>query len=205
MKRPHAAAMTGSVLLLALSVAGCTPDKAEAPAPFEASAAPPVAPSIEAVPEQPVPAGATARVELAPAVQGSVNGMLELSPVPGGVHLVGRIAGLVPNGEQGFHIHEKGDCSAPDFSSAGGHFNPQGHDHGKPGSVANHAGDMLNLTANAEGVATVDVVVPDITLGTGEANDVVERAIVVHAAADDYASQPAGNSGARIACGVISQ
>ncbi len=100
-------------------------------------------------------------------------------------------------------MHEKGDCSAVDASSAGGHFNPAAQPHGRAGGGAHHAGDMDNLQANAEGVVHVDVRLRGVTLGGGAANDIAGRALVVHANADDYHSQPAGNAGARVACGVI--
>jgi Cu-Zn family superoxide dismutase len=120
-----------------------------------------------------------------------------------GVHLSGTLRGLPPNGEFGFHIHEKGDCSAPDASSAGGHFNPTNAQHGNPQGAAHHAGDMLNAKSDARGVAQVDATAAGVTLGGGQPDDVRGKAIVLHEKADDYASQPAGNSGARIACGVI--
>mgnify|MGYP000929345420 CR=1 FL=1 len=121
----------------------------------------------------------------------------------GGVHITGVIGGL-PRGQQAaFHVHEKGDCSAMDASSAGGHFNPAQQPHGRAGAGVHHAGDMDNLQADAEGVVHVDVHLRGVTLGGGAANDVAGRALVVHAAADDYRSQPAGNAGARVACAVI--
>ena len=95
------------------------------------------------------------------------------------------------------------DGSAADASRAGPHVNPFNAAHGKAGSGAHHAGDMNNLTANAEGVAKVDAHIEGVTLGGGAINDVAGRALIVHAAPDDYASQPAGNAGARVACGII--
>src|SRR5690606_7202550 len=96
-----------------------------------------------------------------------------------------------------------GDCSAPDASSAGGHFNPASAPHGHPDSDAKHAGDMHNIVANAEGVAEVDALVGGVTLQSGEPDDILNKAIVIHAKPDDYKSQPSGDAGSRIACGVI--
>ncbi|KHD89049.1 MAG: superoxide dismutase [Bdellovibrio sp. ArHS] len=109
--------------------------------------------------------------------------------------------GLKP-GPHGFHIHEVGDCSKGDFSSAGGHFNPsQGH-HGSMDSKQRHAGDLGNLMANSKGKANTTIVVSDLTLKPG-ANSIIGRSVVIHKDKDDLKSQPAGNSGPRIACGVI--
>jgi Cu-Zn family superoxide dismutase len=140
---------------------------------------------------------------LASASGSLVSGRLTLAPMGDGVHLSGEVGGLQPGSSHGFHIHEKGDCSAVDASSAGGHFNPAAQPHGRAGHGAHHAGDSDNLVADANGVARVDAHVSEVSLGGGAANDIAGRAIVVHATADDYSSQPAGNAGARVACGVI--
>ena len=144
-----------------------------------------------------------AAVNLASASGSLVSGKLTLVPMGGGVHITGEIGGFSPGSSHGFHIHEKGDCSAPDASSAGGHFNPSAQPHGRAMQGAHHAGDSDNLVANARGVAKVDAHIAGVSLGGGSANDIAGRALVVHAAADDYTSQPAGNAGARVACGVI--
>lgn len=140
---------------------------------------------------------------LASASGSLVSGRLTLVPMGDGVHLTGEIGGLQPNGSHGFHIHEKGDCSAADASSAGGHFNPAATPHGRAGHGAHHAGDGDNLVADAQGVARVNAHFSGVSLGGGSAGDVAGRALIVHANADDYSSQPAGNAGARVACGVI--
>ena len=145
----------------------------------------------------------SASVNLAAASGSLVSGTLRLMPMADGVHLTGEVGGLTPGSTHAIHIHEKGDCSAADASSAGGHFNPTGEPHGKVGTPTHHAGDMNNIVANAEGGAKVDVHAQGVVLGGGAANDGVGRAVVVHAAADDYTSQPSGNAGARVACGVI--
>lgn len=113
-----------------------------------------------------------------------------------------QLRGLAPNSQHGFHVHEKGDCSAPDAASAGPHFDPGGQPHGKPGSGAHHAGDLQNLQADGAGNVNTEVQLEGLTLAPG-ANSIVGRSLVVHRDPDDYVSQPTGNSGPRIACGVI--
>lgn len=147
------------------------------------------------------PDGAAAQI--APTEGNTVTGAISVSAVDNGVRLTGVIQGLKPDSEFGFHIHEKGDCSAPDGSSAGGHFNPANVAHGNPEGDTHHAGDMLNIKSDAQGVAQVDTVAVGATLHSGAPTDVLGKAVVVHAGPDDYTSQPAGNSGARVACGVI--
>ena len=147
---------------------------------------------------------ASASVNLTAASGSLASGQLKLMPMAGGVHITGTVGGLKPNGTHGFHIHEKGDCSAVDASSAGGHFNPAAKPHGRMTNPQHHAGDNDNLVANTEGVATVNAHFAGVVLGGGGATDVVGKAVVVHADPDDYTSQPAGNAGSRIACGVIS-
>jgi Cu-Zn family superoxide dismutase len=139
---------------------------------------------------------------LAPTQGNKAAGTVELIPVDGAVRLTGTITGLEPNSEHGFHVHEKGDCSAPDASSAGGHFNPTSQVHGNPASPPHHAGDTPNLLADAQGNAQVNATLEGVTVGSGP-NDLLGKALVLHAKVDDYKSQPAGNSGSRIACGVI--
>lgn len=164
----------------------------------------PNAPSktVAAPPEGQTPLGF--RADLKPTQGNSVTGQLNLISEKGGVRIGGMIQGLKPNTEQGFHVHEKGDCSAPDASSAGGHFNPTSQPHGNPkAGGAKHVGDMVNVKSDAKGVAKVDTLIEGATLQTGQPNDVAGKAIVVHQKADDYTSQPSGNSGDRVACAVI--
>ena len=115
------------------------------------------------------------------------------------VRIRGTVSGLVPNQEHGFHVHEKGDCSSGDGMSTGGHFNPSGKPHGPP-SGEHHAGDLPALRADGAGIATIDSRVRGLAGGPTE---FAGKALVVHVSPDDYATQPTGNSGARIACGVI--
>jgi Cu-Zn family superoxide dismutase len=117
------------------------------------------------------------------------------------VVVAAKVAGLAP-GNHGFHIHEKGDCSSADGMSAGGHFNPSGKPHAASSTPDRHAGDMPMLVADASGNATLTIELDVITVGGGAA-DVVGRGVIVHKDPDDFTTQPTGNSGARVACGVI--
>ena len=132
-----------------------------------------------------------------------VSGTLTLVQTGIGVRIQGDIGGLAPGSTHGFHVHETGDCSAADASSAGGHFNPDGSPHGKAETPRHHAGDIDNITVDASGVAHVDATVVGTVLGGSASTNILGRALVVHAAADDYRTQPSGNSGTRIACGVV--
>ena len=111
------------------------------------------------------------------------------------------LTGLKP-GKHGFHIHETGDCSAPDAKSAGGHFNPTKQPHGAPNAAKHHAGDLGNLSADKKGHVKVTLTTTDLTVADGPSS-VVGKAVIVHGKADDLKSQPAGNSGPRVGCGVI--
>lgn len=144
-----------------------------------------------------------AEAALASASGSLVSGRIVALPVPQGVRLTGTVGGLRPGGNFGFHVHERGDCSAVDASSAGAHFNPTASAHGRAGAGAHHLGDMDNLVADAEGVVQLDRVLGGVSLGTGAPNDILGRALIVHADPDDYRSQPSGNAGARLACGII--
>ncbi|PJK07484.1 superoxide dismutase [Lysobacteraceae bacterium NML120232] len=149
-----------------------------------------------------VPPG-SAVVKLQAKSGSQVGGELHLHAEAGGVRLQGKISGLDAGGEHAFHIHEKGDCSAADGSSAGGHFNPTAQPHGRSAHGAHHLGDQDNLRANAEGMAEVNAFFPGVSLGDGAASDVAGKAVIIHAGSDDYTSQPTGNAGGRIACGVV--
>jgi Cu-Zn family superoxide dismutase len=107
------------------------------------------------------------------------------------------------SGEHAFHLHEVGDCSAPDGTSAGGHWNPTEQDHGQWGGDAFHLGDVANLDVGEDGSATLTVATNLWSVGTGDDNDVVGRAVIVHAGVDDFTTQPTGAAGGRIGCGVI--
>jgi Cu-Zn family superoxide dismutase len=137
--------------------------------------------------------------------QSRVNGELHFRQQSNVVRIVGLVSGLTP-GLHGLHIHEVGDCSADDASSAGEHYATSETPHGAPTQVATdrHAGDLGNIIAGADGVAAIDLVDIGFSIGVG-ANSVLDRAIVIHSEADDLLSQPSGNAGNRIACGVIRQ
>ena len=134
--------------------------------------------------------------------QDNVAGTVTFTPAGNGVKVHAEITGLTPNGKHGFHIHEKGDLSAPDLMSAGSHFNPGGHKHGGPEATERHGGDLGNLEADGTGKATYDATVQGLTLDSGP-NGIVGKSVVVHEKADDLKSDPSGNSGARIGGGVI--
>ncbi len=138
---------------------------------------------------------------LYPTAGNNVKGMVTFTEEADGVQVHAEITGLTP-GNHGFHVHEFGDCSAGDASSAGAHFNPTGKPHAGPDETERHVGDMGNVEADASGKATLDYLDHQISL-TNDKQSVIGRSVVVHAKADDLKSQPAGDSGARIACGVI--
>lgn len=119
----------------------------------------------------------------------------------GKVYIRADISGLPPGRQFGIHVHEKGDCSNNGMG-AGGHFNPKGRPHGRHDAPEHHAGDLPNLSSDGEGVAMLAFTTEELTVSPGP-NSVVGRAVVVHESPDDYRTQPTGNSGARIACGVI--
>lgn len=129
-----------------------------------------------------------------------VSGTVTFEQSAEGVRVVADVAGLTP-GKHGFHVHEKGDLSAADLTSTGGHFNPTGHAHSGPGADQRHVGDLGNLVADASGRARANFVDPQLALA-GE-HSIIGRGLIVHAAEDDLKSQPTGNAGGRVAGGVI--
>jgi superoxide dismutase, Cu-Zn family len=148
-------------------------------------------------------AAQTATATLAPTAGNTASGLVSFTQKGDTVTVTAKLSGLAPGGH-GFHIHEKGDCSAPDGMSAGGHFNPAGKPHGNPTSPDHHAGDMPMLQADASGNATLTADLNVVTIGGG-VTDIVGKSVVVHKDADDFKTQPTGNSGARVACGVITK
>ena len=143
----------------------------------------------------------SATANLQPTKGNKVWGTITFTQKGDKVLVVANVNGLKP-GMHGFHIHEKGDCSAADGMSAGGHFNPAGKPHGAPDSAEHHGGDLGNLTADKSGNATLSIEVDGITLDQS-ANSIVGKGVIVHANPDDLISQPAGNAGPRVACGVV--
>jgi Cu-Zn family superoxide dismutase len=147
------------------------------------------------------PTSSKAIAVLHPTADNKVSGTVTFTTVADGVRVHADIAGLAP-GKHGFHVHEFGDCSAADATSAGGHFNPTNQPHAGPDAPARHEGDMGNVEADGSGNAKLDYVDHQISL-TNDAKSAIGRSVVVHAKADDLKTQPSGDSGARIACGVI--
>jgi Cu-Zn family superoxide dismutase len=142
---------------------------------------------------------------LAPTQGNSTSGTVSFIQKGDELLIDARISGMTP-GVHGFHIHEKGDCSAPDASSAGGHFNPSGTKHGDPLHGEHHGGDFGNLVADASGSASLQLKIPtsQISLNKNATNSIIGKGLIVHADPDDYMTQPTGKSGKRLACGVIS-
>lgn len=133
--------------------------------------------------------------------QGSdVKGQVTFIEETQGIRVTANLTGLEP-GKHGFHIHENGDCSAPDASSAGGHWNPTMRNHGAPTSAQHHIGDLGNILADENGVVRFERVFPFLTF-SGE-NSILGKAVIVHQKPDDLESQPSGAAGKRMACGVI--
>ncbi len=143
-----------------------------------------------------------ATANLVPTRNGNAAGTASFYQVGGKVRMVANVSGLVPGREHGFHIHEAGDCSSGDGMSAKGHFNPMGKPHGHYSTAERHAGDMPALKADAKGDAKLETDLDLMTVTPGPSS-IVGRGLIVHADPDDYKTQPTGNAGARIACGVI--
>ena len=144
----------------------------------------------------------TATARLRPTQGNTASGTVRFVQWGDRVVVNAEVSGLKPDSAHGFHPRGRGDCSAPDAASAGEHWNPFGRAHGDPRSGTHHAGDMLNIRADPSGNSSY---LSELRIGTVTAGPVsiVGRSVVVHAQPDDYRSQPAGNTGARIACGVI--
>ncbi len=129
-----------------------------------------------------------------------VTGTITFTKVDGGVRVVADLQGLT-KGKHGIHIHECGDCSAADGTSAGGHFNPMGESHGAPMDAMRHEGDMGNIEADDSGKAHLDYI--DKSISFDGMASIIGRSVIVHVNEDDLKTQPTGNAGARVACGVI--
>jgi len=203
-----------SSIVLGLIAAACAGQPTEPPAtPEVPSAGPPPAEAPPAASATPAPAPAEAAAAAPAAAPRSIevpieaksgsklSGKAVLTETEGGVHVVLTLEGLEP-GEHGAHVHEKGDCSAADGASAGGHFNPQSKDHGLPGAEKRHLGDLGNITIAKDGKGSLDITAPGANLKAGDAASFVGRSIIVHAKKDD-GGQPTGNAGGRVGCGVI--
>jgi Cu-Zn family superoxide dismutase len=137
---------------------------------------------------------------LHPTEGNNVTGIVHFTQTKDGISITADIEGLT-QGKHGFHIHEFGDCSLLNGNSAGGHFNPDGKNHGAPDGKERHTGDLGNLTAGEDGKAHYEWT--DKYISFSGLNSIIGRAIIVHSGEDDLTSQPTGNAGSRLACGVI--
>lgn len=193
------------VLLIASALAACeqrtpqteTPTAMQAPSREESRQDPAETSPAETMME--------ARAQLQPTQGNQVTGTVVFRQETDGVRIIAELEGFPGAGRHGFHVHEKGDCSAPDATSAGGHYNPHGTPHGSPDDPAEqrHAGDFGNIEADEDGRARYDRLDPLIQLTGPES--IIGRAVLVHADPDDLTSQPAGESGDRVACGIIEE
>jgi superoxide dismutase, Cu-Zn family len=138
---------------------------------------------------------------LNPTAGSQCHGVIRFTQDGDVVKVVADIEGLNPGQQHAIHVHDFGDCSAPDATSAGSHYNPEGHQHGLPATAERHAGDLGNLTADKDGKTHYEITVTNCSVA-GLKNPILGRAVIVHAKVDD-GGQPVGNAGARIACGVI--
>lgn len=154
--------------------------------------------ACQTVPDEPLRATAA----LQPTKGSKAFGEATFEQVGNKVRVIVFAQGLKPNQEHGFHIHEVGDCGSGDGMSTKGHFNPHGKPHAHPATGERHAGDLPALKSGKGGRGKFDVMMDIITVGPGPAG-VVGRGLIIHADPDDYKTQPTGNAGARIACGVI--
>ncbi len=143
----------------------------------------------------------SAIAKLAPTQGNGANGTVTFTQHGNKVSMDAEVAGLAP-GMHGMHIHEKGDCSAPDGTSAGGHFNPTNQPHGDPNGHTHHMGDLPMLYADTDGRAKLHAELDALSLQAG-AESIVGKAVIIHQKLDDFTTQPTGNSGGRVACGVI--
>ena len=193
------------LLVATLFVVACGGKKPAPATPAPEKDAPP--PPVETAPKEaekpappPAPLHATANIA-GTKKYAKVKGTVEFTETDDGVEVTANVEGLT-KGDHGFHIHEKGDCSAPDATSAGGHFNPSKHKHGAPDAAEHHEGDLGNLTADKDGKATKTFTMKGITLKEGDTS-IVGKGFIIHAKADDMKTQPTGNAGDRAGCGVI--
>ncbi|MBX2996506.1 MAG: superoxide dismutase family protein [Bdellovibrionaceae bacterium] len=153
---------------------------------------------LTACASSPPPETKMGSADLKPRSGSNASGHVHFHQLDKRVHVAFEVKGLAANSKHGFHLHEKGDCSAIDAMSAGGHYNPGGHQHGSLVSANRHAGDFGNIQANAQGVAK-----GELYLDNMHVRQLKGLSVIVHEKEDDEKSQPAGNAGSRIACGVI--
>jgi Cu-Zn family superoxide dismutase len=193
------ATLLAIVITAAASCGGKKPPPPPPPAPVAEKPAPPPTPAPAPAPP-PAPKHATATM-VGTAKYKKVKGTVEFKEVDGGIEVTANVEGL-KKGVHGFHIHEKGDCSAADAMSAGGHFNPSNHKHGAPDAEEHHEGDLGNITAGKDGKATTTITIKGVTLAEGDTS-IAGKGFIIHAKPDDMKTQPTGNAGDRVACGTI--
>lgn len=219
-KSSYLLSMLSSLALLA-GCGGSPAPGADAPAMADTTAAPAGAPSVmpspapSAMPSAAPSAmpsatpGAAMPSDMGKPVEATIEarsksklaGTATFTPVEGGVKVLVNVTGAKP-GKLATHIHEKGDCSAPDAKSAGEHFNPEKKPHGMPDSAAHHIGDLGNMEVKADGTGTLEITAKGASLKEGDPNSFLGRALIVHEKVDD-GGQPSGNAGGRIGCAVI--
>jgi Cu-Zn family superoxide dismutase len=194
-------ALAPCLMLVACGGASPTPETPAAPepaAPVPSAPEAPTAPETEA-PKADAPAPVEVKIE---ARSGSkLSGSARLEATEGGVKVTLMVSGAPP-GTHGAHIHEKADCSAPDGKSAGGHFNPGGHDHGLPPGQTRHLGDLGNIEIAKNGEGKLEIVIAGANLEPGHEHSFLDRGIIIHEKTDD-GGQPTGNAGGRIGCAEI--
>ena len=174
-----------------IALAGCQPQQPEQRAE-----------QPTATPEPMTAQGRVAVASIGPASGSTLTGMATFTESNGTVTLELTLDNASP-GPHAVHIHETGDCSAPDASSAGGHWDPTGEEHGKWGEPPFHLGDIGNVEVGEDGTGSLTMSTDRWSVGDGSESDVVGTSVVVHSGADDFTSQPAGDSGERIGCGVV--
>ena len=176
------------------------PEPPAAEEPAAVTEAPPPAETAPAAAAEPAPPK-TVEVTLQAKSNSKLAGKATFTETPEGVKVAITVEGISP-GDHGSHVHETGDCSAPDAKSAGGHFNPAGHSHALPATNERHLGDLGNITVGKDGKGTHEITVPGANLKEGDKNSYLGKAIIIHEKKDD-GGQPVGNAGGRIGCGEI--
>lgn len=191
----------GAIGLTLLLVAGCGGSQAPADSPSSEATTTysDTAPSLEAASAAGTPK--MVEVTLQPKSGSELSGKAVLTEMPDGVKVVLSVENVTP-GEHGAHVHEKGDCSAEDGSSAGGHFNPGGHPHALPADSPRHLGDFGNITVDQDGKGKLELLAAGANLKENDPSSFLGKAIIIHEKKDD-GGQPTGNAGGRIGCGEI--
>ncbi|HJL17964.1 MAG TPA: superoxide dismutase family protein [Sandaracinaceae bacterium LLY-WYZ-13_1] len=197
------------MLAFALCFAGCGGADAEPEPEAESTGGGEAETTVEVIPPEGEAGGgaeaeapSTALATMSPTEGNEASGTVRFVQQEGGVLVSVELTGLEPGSRHGFHVHEHGDCSAPDGTSAGGHYDPAGADHALPAERPRHAGDMGNLEADDAGEVHAELEFDNFSVDRADPPPVVGRGVILHAEPDD-GSQPTGAAGARIACGVI--